>query len=123
MRVIIAGGRDYVAGSGDWEFLDKFHKHNTVTEVVSGGATGADTAGRIWGDSVGIPVRTFLPDWEKHGRAAGPIRNREMARYADVVILFPGGAGTESMRREAQEAGIAIVESRAEGEAGDARSG
>ena len=41
-------------------------------------------------------------------KAAGPIRNKEMAEYADAVALFPGGTGTESMFKEAKAADIKI---------------
>ena len=37
-------------------------------------------------------------DWDKHGRAAGPIRNEEMAASKpEAAIVFPGGAGTRDM--------------------------
>ena len=56
--------------------------------------------------------KRFPADWDKHGRAAGPIRNAQMARYADAVALFPGGRGTASMRRVAEKAGITVYEFR-----------
>ncbi len=41
----------------------------------------------------GIPVMTFPADREKHGRAAGPIRNKQMLEEGkpDLVAAFPGG--------------------------------
>lgn len=53
-------------------------------------------------------MKQFKSDWEKHGKAAGPIRNKKMAEYADAVILFPGGKGTASMKKEAERAGIIV---------------
>jgi hypothetical protein len=56
-------------------------------------------------------------DWRRHGRAAGPIRNRELLELAIsraealssaaapasvLVVAFPGGAGTASLVREAR---------------------
>lgn len=46
-----------------------------------------------------IPIKVFLANWPEHGRAAGPIRNREMAEYADALIAFWDwkSAGTKNM--------------------------
>jgi hypothetical protein len=104
--VVIAGGRDYQFTDEDKSKLDAL----PIAEVVSGGAKGADQFGEQWAESRGIPVRRFPADWKAHGRAAGPIRNRKMAEYADAVALFPGGRGTESMRKEAEKAGATVYD-------------
>lgn len=83
-----------------------------ITEVVCGGADGVDNIGNFWAQAEGILVKRFWPDWNKHGKAAGPIRNRAMAEYADALILVWDGQsrGSASMKREAQRAGIPIHE-------------
>lgn len=104
MRTIIAGSRtiidpkvieEAVAASG---FI--------ITEVVCGGAKGVDTLGKDWAVLRGIPVKIFPADWETHGKAAGPIRNAEMADYADQVIcIFDVQAenkGTRNMEQKAK---------------------
>jgi hypothetical protein len=101
---IIAGGRDYNLTPSDEAWLDTL----PIREVVSGGAFGADAGGESWAKKRGIPIKRFPADWKTHGRAAGPIRNRQMAEYADAVVLFPGGRGTGSMRREAERQGLRI---------------
>jgi hypothetical protein len=70
-----------------------------LTEVVSGGARGIDKLGETWARSRGIPVRVFHANWDKHGKAAGPIRNREMAEYADgALVLWDGSSrGSKNM--------------------------
>lgn len=108
MKVIIAGGRDYKLNADDYAALDKFD----ITEVISGGCLGADTSGEYYATHRGVPVKRFLPDWKGQGRAAGPLRNKKMAEYADMVALFPGGRGTDSMYREAIHAGIMIADYR-----------
>ena len=108
MKLIIAGGRDYDLTVGDFSSLMDLMPR--VTEVVSGGATGVDQQGEMWADFYGFPIKRFPADWRTHGKAAGPIRNAEMAAYADAVALFPGGRGTASMRREAEKAGIEIFD-------------
>lgn len=112
MKLIIAGGRDFKFGDNEIATLDNIWFYEKVTEVVSGGAPGADACGEKWADNNAIPVTRFDADWGKHGRAAGPIRNAEMAKYADAVALFPGGRGTDSMYNEAVKAGIQIFDFR-----------
>lgn len=110
MRTIIAGSRtitdpkvieEAVAASGF-----------TITEVVCGGAAGADTLGKDWAILRGIPVKIFMADWETHGKAAGPIRNTEMAAYAQQAIcIFDAQAeckGTRDMSRKAAAKGMIV---------------
>ncbi len=85
MRAIIAGGRDYAWTEADFGRLDRLRAEHGITEVVSGGATGADRLGELWAKSRALPRRVFRADWKTHGRAAGPRRNAEMAAYADMV--------------------------------------
>lgn len=112
MKLIIAGGRHFVGSAQDGSYLMGIHDALTITEIVSGGASGADKYGEEWGAHWGIPVKIFPADWNAHGRAAGPIRNKQMAEYADAVVLFPGGDGTDSMADEALAAGIRIFDRR-----------
>lgn len=106
MKLIIAGGRDHMLTADDYRQLAHLHVEHGITEIVTGGAPGVDADGEFFGRRNGIPVRVFPADWAKHGRAAGPIRNRQMAEYADAVALFSGGNGTASMAAEAARAGI-----------------
>lgn len=108
MKLIIAGGRDYVFTGEDEVHLDEIHAQTPVTEVVSGRAQGADAEGERWARNNGLPVSAFPPDWNMHGKKAGPRRNADMARYADALVLFPGGKGTRSMYNEAKRAGLEI---------------
>lgn len=60
---------------------------------------------------LGFWVEDFPADWERNGRAAGPIRNRQMLDgKPDLVIAFPGGKGTADMVAEAKRRGIAVRE-------------
>ncbi|MCD0459157.1 SLOG family protein [Roseiconus lacunae] len=110
MKVIVAGGRDYQFTEQDYAFLDWFA--DEISEIVCGGATGADECGKQWAIRNSVPVKMFKADWKTYGKAAGPIRNGQMAEYADALILFPGGRGTDSMHQRAMTAGILIVDRR-----------
>lgn len=107
MRVIVAGGREV----RDYEIVPRAIEASgfEVTELVSGGASGVDTLGEHWANTHGIPVARFTANWQKHGRAAGPIRNRQMAAYAQALIAIPtGGRGTANMIHEATAFGLKI---------------
>jgi len=110
MKLIIAGGRNYVLTQDDHAALDKLHRHQKVTEVVSGGANGADKGGEDWGLDQGIKIIRFPAYWKEHGISAGPIRNDKMAKYADAVALFPGGKGTLNMFITARARGIKVYD-------------
>lgn len=42
---------------------------------------GIDRLGEAWAQRNNIPVTKFPPDWGKHGRSAGIIRNNQMVDY------------------------------------------
>lgn len=114
MKVIIAGGRDFGL-TGDSLVrcaLQASRFRAKITEVVCGMAPGIDTHGKIWANENGIPVKEFPADWKKHGKAAGPIRNKQMSEYADALILIWDGEsrGSRSMLSLAKDKGIPIEE-------------
>ena len=97
MKVIIAGGRNIF----DARLIPIAVQKSgfQITEVVCGMAKGVDTLGKLWAEENGIPVKEFPANWSKFHRAAGPIRNAEMANYADalIAIMKPGSKGTRCM--------------------------
>lgn len=106
MKVIIAGGRGF---SSYWAVCRAVKDSGfKITEVVSGGASGADALGERWARDNGVGLKPFIADWKKHGRAAGPKRNAQMAEYADALIAMPGGKGTANMISEAKKRGLKI---------------
>lgn len=72
----------------DAVFDDFLFVKQDVTEVVSGGARGADDAGEGWAAVNGVLVKRFPADWDQYGKGAGHRRNEKMARYADMAIVF-----------------------------------
>jgi len=114
MKTIIAGGRDYKFTPSDIQTLNKLLITQHITEVVSGAARGADTCGEEWAAKHGLPVKQFPANWDKYGKSAGFKRNKQMAEYADAAVLFPGGAGTDSMFELARKHGLRIFDYRHE---------
>ncbi len=91
---------------------DRDLKGRELAEIVSGHAwCGVDRMGERYAEEHGIPVARFPARWAVHGKAAGPIRNREMAAYADALFLMWDGEsrGSRNMLDEAEKAGLKIT--------------
>ena len=86
---IVAGGRDFV----DDEMLTKELENMISMDdgVISGGARGADTLAYDWAGESGRKRKMIPADWDKHGKAAGAIRNQQMAQIGDALIAFWDG--------------------------------
>lgn len=111
MKVIIAGGRDFDNYELLKEKCDYYLSNVIVTQIVSGGQVsklpngikyGADYLGEQYAKEKKYKVKIFLYRSE-FGKAGGPIRNKEMARYADALIAFWDGVsrGTADMISQA----------------------
>jgi len=107
-KTVIAGGRNYYLTAEDEFYLDSLD----ISVVVSGGAKGADYGGIRYAEKRDLDYIVFEADWNTNGKAAGPIRNREMAEYADAVVVFPGGRGTDNMYQTALKKGLVIHDKR-----------
>lgn len=107
-RIIVTGGRRYRDTATIRRVLEEYHQTPPPT-LVHGGAPGADSEAACVGYLLGWIVEAHPADWQRHGRAAGPIRNQQMVDSgADLVIAFPGGRGTADMVRRARAAGIPV---------------
>lgn len=99
MKLAFSGSREITNRAIIQEIIANIPGKEHITEIVHGGARGvdriaADICEGIW------PVKVFPADWRTHGPKAGPIRNAEMAAYADVLvaIMIEGGSrGTQNM--------------------------
>lgn len=79
-------------------------------EIVSGMSDGADRLGELYAEENGYGIKEFSADWANHGDSAGPIRNKQMAEYANALIAFWDGSskGTKIMISMAKDAGIKV---------------
>lgn len=71
MKVAVIGSR----GFNNYNKVVETLSGLTITEIVSGGAVGADKLGERFANENNIPTKIFLPDWEKYGKSAGFKRN------------------------------------------------
>ena len=116
-RIIIAGSRQFNDYEKMLKTLDELGIHliNTIDpiEIISGHAPGADTLGERFAKAYDYPLKIFPAEWDKYGKAAGPIRNEQMAKYASeadrgILIAFPIGEskGTRNMIKLAEQYGL-----------------
>lgn len=114
MKVIVAGPRDFHDYSFAKKQLDRILQrlNKDRLEIVSGGANGADALGERYAKENGYKLHRKPADWKKHKKAAGPIRNREMAQYADALVAFQpengSTPGTKNMIKTANELGLKV---------------
>lgn len=99
-----------------WEYQDMVQAEIVAlkpTEVIQGGAAGADSLALLAALTLALPYRTFKADWKKYGKAAGPIRNQQMLdEKPDQVLAFRPSSGitkgTADMVGRATKAGIPV---------------
>lgn len=108
MKVIIAGTRYKDKANkipfDDFKLIVEAVERSgfEITEVVCGMAIGVDKLGEQWAIANNIPVKEMPANWNAHGKAAGPIRNRQMAEYADAAVIVWDGIsdGSRNMINE-----------------------
>lgn len=98
VRLAIVGGRDFADNDYMKKCLQGYRKENTVIQVVSGGARGADSLGEGWAKENGIPTKIFPAQWDKYGKSAGFRRNKDIVANCDAIAAFWDGRskGTEN---------------------------
>ena len=76
-------------------------------EIVSGRAIGVDRCAAEYARKNGLKLTEFLPQYQRYGRAAPIVRNKEIVDYADKVIAFWSGSskGTLSVIKYAEKTG------------------
>ena len=110
-RVIIAGSRsfnNYVLLSEHCLSVlqEKMKTHRVI--IVSGHARGADSLGERFANELGLPFELHPAKWRLLGKAAGMVRNAEMAKCSDALIAFWDGEsrGTRHMINFARKRGL-----------------
>lgn len=114
MRVIVTGSRDWPDRRGVWNALDELQEQQRGRlQVVHGGCpTGADAAAGDWCLFRKVTPRVFRADWERYGKAAGPMRNQNMIdEGADLVLAFVrnDSRGARDTVSRAEKAGIKVI--------------
>jgi len=107
--VLVTGSRDWTDEACIREALQKVVMPDRAMVLVHGACHlgGADMIADGIARELGWTVHPYPADWEKWGKAAGPIRNNTMVKHArpHVVLAFPkaGSRGTTHCIRVARE--------------------
>ena len=102
MKLIIAGSRHLDITEADID-LALIQFQLVPTMIISGGCpTGADVAAKKYAQSNKVEYKEFIAQWDKYGKAAGPIRNHAMSFEGDALLLIWDGKsrGSDNMRQQ-----------------------
>lgn len=118
MKVLVCGGRDFNNQNNLFYVLDWFSSQNLITQIIQGGARGADSLAGFWAQQRNISINVFPANWNKHGKSAGYIRNQQMLDEGkpDMVVAFPGGRGTDMMVKISRRAGVVTHQLNSDGQ-------
>jgi hypothetical protein len=91
LKILIAGSRNFRDRKlvEDWLEMNFFKSEDTM---INGNCKdGPDAWALSEAHLYDWKVELYNPNWEKYGKAAGPIRNEEMVKVADKVVCFWDG--------------------------------
>jgi hypothetical protein len=119
VKIAVVGSRSWTRTDIIEEYLESIFRGGDT--LVSGGAAGADGYAENWARHYtqrDVKVDIRRPDWRRHGKGAGLIRNQEIVDNADMVIAFWDGKsrGTNDTIEKAGRRGLYVIVVNAEGE-------
>jgi hypothetical protein len=111
--------RILVCGDRNWSDVERIrtvlNEFPTDSIIIHGGCRGADTIAGNVATALKMGVVVFHAEWNKHGLAAGPLRNTKMLDEGnpDIVIAFhpniSTSKGTKNMITQAKSRGIEVI--------------
>jgi len=107
MITAVIGSRNFT----DYKLLEStLESLPEITQIVSGGAKGADSLAKTYAEQHQLPLVIFKPDWKQYGKGAGIVRNRQIIDAAQMVVAFWDGVskGTASSLALAKAKGIPV---------------
>ena len=112
MKVLVCGGRDWHDAEVVESALSRLHAaRGPFDRLIHGGARGVDRIAGKWARQNGVLEWDFLPEWHRVEAPDAAARNQRMIEASpDLVVAFPGGAGTADMVERARAAGIEVIE-------------
>lgn len=108
MKYAVIGSRSF----NNYEQLKiVLSEYQDITEIISGGAKGADSLGALYASENNIVLTVFKPDWSI-GKHAGVLRNTRIIEAADIVVAFWDGSskGTLDSIKKAEKIGKKCVQ-------------
>ena len=87
-RLVVAGSRGFDSYERLSAELDKYLAGRSNVTIISGTARGADRLGEKYAQAHGYKIEQMPAQWAKYHQGAGPIRNKQMVKTADAVLVF-----------------------------------
>ena len=115
--ILVCGGREFGNRLDEEVFIYDalshiFWEYEVPSDaiVIAGASRGADSVALDWAETNGYVIKKYPAEWNKYGKAAGPIRNKRMLDENNIrlVIAFPGGRGTANMIEQALDRHIVV---------------
>src|SRR5579885_1237948 len=122
MRLLVCGDRLHKQFFPIDIVLTAFLRQNSGLHLITGGCRGVDTFAAQWSLDTNVPCTIFSTEGSKYGKAAGPIRNRQMlieGKPNFVLAFHPNLAqskGTLNMVSQAKKAGVPALGVNAHGQ-------
>ena len=109
-KILVCGDRKWRDRSMIFHTLRSHFSEIPIT-IIHGDCRGADRIAGEIAEDLGYTVAKVPADWNKYGRAAGPIRNKQMLKFKpSLVIAFHDNIsrskGTRNMIIQTIQAGI-----------------
>lgn len=126
-RLIVAGSRDFDTSNNEKAILhfiagalifNNIDISSDNIEICHGDCRGVDQVAKVFSKKYNLECFSFPANWNEHGKAAGPIRNEQMAEWACegdrqgilVVIKKPDSRGSSHMISCAKKRNMKIIE-------------
>lgn len=93
IKLMVCGGRDFsnkeLCFSSIQKFIEEENLDYSQIIILEGECpTGADSFAKEFANLHNILLEKYPADWKKYGKAAGPIRNKEMVTNCDYCLAF-----------------------------------
>lgn len=111
MKVLCCGSRTWTDLATIIKAFEDLLKEGPIERIIQGGAIGADHWCALEATRRGIKVFEFPAEWNKYGRSAGYVRNKQMLdEKPDIVLAFQVGKspGTQNMIEISKKKGIPV---------------
>jgi hypothetical protein len=92
MKIAVIGSRTFNNYGFMWGVLQAFHQQYGIDLIISGGVHGADSLAEKYSkEELKREPLVYKADWDRHGKAAGMIRNKDIVTNSEAVIAFWDG--------------------------------
>lgn len=91
MKLAVVGSRTFNNYKLLKEHLDKIHEVTPITLIISGGANGADSLSEKWASENNIETLIFIPEWNRFGKQAAFLRNKDIILNSERVLAIWDG--------------------------------